>query len=144
VQGWLHPETNNTYDIGEANYRWRRIYLMNNPDVISDIRLKSSIQNIPNELIGGLKEIKPKMYQQGGKWHFGYLAQDVERALYRYALKKVGWDKAKDYVKEFELLYKNESYLSLIYAEIAVLKEAEMQARIDELEARLLALEQAS
>jgi hypothetical protein len=144
VQGWLHPETNNTYDIGNANYRWSKIYLMNNPDVISDIRLKSSIQNIPNELIGGLKEIKPKMYQQGGKWHFGYLAQDVERALYRYALKKVGWDKAKDYVKEFELLYKNESYLSLIYAEIAVLKEAEMQARIDELEARLLALEQAS
>ncbi len=109
----------------------------NSPNIASDIRLKSSIQNIPNELLGELKEIKPKMYQQGEKWHFGYIAQDVERALYKYALKKVGWEKARDYVKEFELLYKNESYLSLIYAEIAVLKEAEMQARIDELESKV-------
>ena len=137
VMGWLHPETNNTYDIGNANYRWSRIYLVNNPNVSSDARLKSSIQNIPNGLLGELKEIKPKMYQQGEKWHFGYIAQDVERALYKYALKTVGWEKAQDYVREFDVLYKDESYLSLIYAEIAVLKEAEMQARIDELESKV-------
>ncbi|HHW90671.1 MAG TPA: hypothetical protein GX745_07215, partial [Clostridiales bacterium] len=64
------------------------------------------------------------------------------RALYKYALNKVGYKKARQYVDDFNLLGRGESYLSLVYSQIAVLKEVEMQKRIDELEKKLKALEE--
>ena len=81
------------------------------------------------------------MYRQNDKWHFGYVAQDVERALYKFALNKVGFKDAWDYVRQFAFLHKDESYMSLLYGEIAVLKEAEMQNKIDKLEERVAKLE---
>ncbi len=127
--------------LGSASNRWQDIYLSNQPNVSSDIRQKSLIQEIPKGLISELKKVNPKMYKQGTKWHFGYIAQDIERAIYKYALNKVGFKHAKDYVKEFAVLHKSESYMSLLYGEIAVLKEKEMQDRIDNLEERISKLE---
>jgi hypothetical protein len=127
--------------IGTSSQRWNNIYLVNQPDVSSDVRQKSLIQDIPKDLLSYLKEIKPKMYRQNDKWHFGYIAQDVERAIYKYALNKVGFKDAWDLVKEFAFLAKDESYMSLLYGEIAVLKEKEMQNRINELEERIFKLE---
>lgn len=128
--------------VGTPSQRWKYIFLENHPDISSDIRLKKEIQDIPKDLIEFLKEeVKPKMYLQGDKWHFGYIAQDVERAIYKYALNKVGFENAREYAKNFALLHKDESYLSLLYGEIAVLKDKEKQDRIDELEERISKLE---
>ena len=77
------------------------------------------------------------MFDSNGKKHFGYIAQDVERALYKYALDKVGFENAQEYVDEFNLLGKGESYLSLVYNQVAVLKEVELQDRIDKLEMQI-------
>jgi hypothetical protein len=141
ILGDVVPAIHNHYNIGQSSMRYNNIYLTNQPNVSSDIRQKSLIQNIPSDLINYLKEIKPKMYRQNDKWHFGYIAQDVERAIYKYALNKVGFKDAWDLVKEFAFLAKDESYMSLLYGEIAVLKEKEMQNRIDELEDRIFKLE---
>ena len=140
--GVITPSGGTALDwIGTSSQRWNNIYLVNQPDVSSDVRLKKEIQDIPDDLIEYIKEIKPKMYRQNDKWHFGYIAQDVERAIYKYALNKVGFNDAWNLVKEFAFLAKDESYMSLLYGEIAVLKEKEMQNRIDELEDRIFKLE---
>ena len=67
------------------------------------------------EIIG--REVKPKQYrtQFDDKIHFGYVAQDVERALYKYC----GNDKDK-----YAMLFKSESYMSLLYGELNVIIEA--------------------
>lgn len=128
-------------DIGESNRRFKDIYLRNQPNVSSDVRQKNSIQDIPEGLIEKLKDLEPKMFKQNdaedGLWHFGYIAQDVETVLYQYALEEVGYEDAQEYVKDFAFLHKDESYLSLLYGEIAVLREKEMRDRIASLELQI-------
>ncbi len=142
IQGDIISPLRSTYaQLGSSSNRWANIYLATQPNVSSDIRKKSLIQEIPKDLIYYLKEIKPKMYLQNDKWHFGYIAQDVERALYKYALKTVGFKKAWEFVKKHAVLYKDESYLSLLYGEIAVLKEEETRKEIEGLEDRIARLE---
>lgn len=67
---------------------------------------------------------------------YSYIAQDIERILYKWAANKYGLD-AKYYVDKFAILHKDESYMSLLYGEIAVLKTQELQTRIDLLEERM-------
>lgn len=133
--------TGSSSKLGSHGLRWREVYLQNQPNVSSDARQKSLIQQVPDDLLAELKEIKPKMYMQNDKWHFGYIAQDVERALYKYAVKTVGFENAREYMEKYAVLHKSESYLSLLYGEIAVLKDAETQRKIDDLENRVASLE---
>ena len=105
-------------NIGADSNRYSTIYLTSQPNVSSDTRYKSDIQDIDPlliEIIG--REVKPKQYRTiyDDKLHFGYIAQDVERALYKYC----GNDKDK-----YAMLSKDESYMSLLYGEIAVLMDA--------------------
>jgi len=102
------------------------------------MRLKNNITDIPKDLLHYFtEEVRPKMFEMNDKIHFGYIAQDVERALYKYAIKKVGLENAREYVDEFNLLGRGESYLSLVYSQVAVLKEVELQDRIDKLEMQI-------
>lgn len=127
---------NGVVNIGDSTNRFNNIYLRNQPNVSSNIRYKYSIQDIPQDLIEEISKVESKMYLQHKTWHFGYIAQDVERALYKWATKEFGKD-AKYYVDKFAFLHKDESYLSLLYGEIAVLKERAMSERIDKLEKEL-------
>lgn len=133
----IHPGTTAPQSIiGSGSSRFDYIYLKNQPNVSSDTRHKFAIQDIPQDLIERLSEIKPKMYLQGTKWHFGYIAQDVERALFLWATKRYGKD-AKHYVDKFAVLHKDESMLSLLYGELVVLKEQQMMSEINSLKERL-------
>jgi len=100
-------------------------------DEASDERLKSDIKNIPKDLIKHIsREVKPKQFIIDGKIHFGYIAQDVQKALNSY-----------DNADNYKVLGNDGEYLSLVYNQLAVLKEAEMQNRIDTLKERLESLE---
>lgn len=140
-EGHLHPWSGRgDWSLGNAGSRWVGIALQSQPNVSSDVRDKKLIQDIPKDLLDHLIEIKPKMYQQKDEWHFGYIAQDVERAIYRYVTSMKKWDNMEDmneYARSFAMLHKDESKLSLLYGEIAVIKEAEMQERMDRLENKL-------
>lgn len=139
VYGDLRP--GGSQNLGGDSYRWDTVYLYNQPDVSSDTRHKEFIQSIPKELLERLSELEPKMYKQNDKWHFGYIAQDIERVLYKYAVSEVGFENAKELVEEFAVLSKDESYMSLLYGEIAVLREAQFINKIEELEKRIIQLE---
>lgn len=128
--------------IGSPSDRVNSLYLKNQPDVSSDTRYKKNILPISDKFINIFgKEVKPKTYVIDGKKHFGYIAQDVERALYKYTLSKYGLNEAKNVVSEFAVLSKSESYMSLLYGEIAVIMDAYNRRRMDKLEKRIEALE---
>lgn len=130
------------YNIGSGQSRYSGIYLLTQPNVSSDLRLKENISPIDDKLIEIFgKEVKPKTYIISGQIHFGYIAQDVERALYKYTLSKYGFTKAKQEVKKFSVLSKSESYMSLLYGEIAVIMDAYNRKRSDDLERRIEKLE---
>lgn len=141
TMGDIRPLVTNAYNLGASSRRWNTIYSTNALNTGSDIRQKNSIKIIPDDFIGHIHEIKPKQYEMNGKIHFGYIAQDVERMLYRYATKNGYGKKAKDFVDKFSFLNKDESYLSLAYAEIEALKMAATESRINEIENRLSLLE---
>lgn len=137
VDGRVIPRYNGQGTLGADNLRWYRSYVTVAESVSSDARLKNDVKDVPEELISKLSELRPKLYKIGGKRHFGYIAQDVERVLYKYALDKVGRENAQEYVKQFDVLDRTESYMSLVYTELAALKSEEMQRKISGLENEL-------
>lgn len=140
------PMTNGDLDLGATDRRWQRVRAKFSEDVSSDARHKKNIQEIPQELLRIIaEEVKPKEYEMDGMLHYGYVAQDVERALFKYSYSQTqSLEKANKLIKRFDFLIKDESYLSLVYTEIAVIKEAEMQTRMDRLEKKIKELENAS
>lgn len=135
----VKPSKGNSYSFGNAGYRWKGIYVgSDGVSQTSDARLKKTIHDIPTELLNEIaKEVKPKVYWVGDRWSFGYIAQDVERALFKYVTKTHGIEKANEIVRRFNILGKSESYLALVYSELAVLKDTQKEIRLDELERRV-------
>lgn len=143
--GDFRPMSNNNYHLGGADYRWTRVWTVDGVSESSDVRLKSSIANIPDELLDAIGKVEPKMYEMNGKTKFGYVAQDVERELFKYACKLMDREVAKEYMKQFDVLDTNDdSYKALIYSQMEVLKGAYQDKRIEELEERLDRLEKRS
>lgn len=137
------PNSDELYNLGSPNRKWRYIYCMTGGLVEgSDARKKQNIDDIPADLLEYIsQEVSPKAYVVQGKYHFGYIAQDVERALFKYAVNKVGYNDAREYVDKFNILHRDESYLSLVYNQLFILKEQAIYNKIKDLELRLKLLE---
>ena len=110
----INPRAGNGGSIGLSSNRYSTIFLLQQPNVSSDIRIKYFVESIPLELQERFFELEPKKFVQYGKVHFGYIAQDVERILYKYTLNKYGYEQAQLAWEQYALLLKDESYLSLL------------------------------
>ncbi|MGD1960371.1 MAG: tail fiber domain-containing protein [Fulvivirga sp.] len=78
------PGSSNTFDLGATSTRWRTIYLVNNPSVSSDQRLKSNIKELDYglEKILNLKPVSYKMKgQEDNKTHLGLIAQELREVI---------------------------------------------------------------
>jgi hypothetical protein len=103
------PVSSNAYNLGDASYRWSVIFLSNNPNVSSDNRLKTDIQDsdLGLEFVNSLRPVKYKikvgqyiskkdssgnvLYDENGepiveeragvRNHYGFIAQEVKQAL---------------------------------------------------------------
>ena len=145
VVGRLMPDSNNpsTKTIGDINNRFANIYLQNQPNVSSDIRSKYNVSKIDDLLLDEFEKVEEKFFitKHDDMFSFGYIAQDVERALYKFCLNVYGWDHANDWLKKFKLLNKSESYMSLLYNEVQIIKQAVKQRKIDRANDRIEQLE---
>lgn len=148
VMGALRPRTQGTGDtLGTTSYRWRKIYATSDSwDTGSDIRYKRDITDMPDTFYEVFsKEVEPKRFEENGHTQFGYLAQDVERALFKYGSSLPENTSLKDineYVSSFGLLSKGESYMSLVYPQVAVIKEQALQQQVDTLSDKIRLLEE--
>lgn len=80
----VEPFTNNAWDLGNATFRWRNIYLNNQPNVGSDRRIKENIKPIAYGLDAVLK-MNPVQYNLIGvpstEVSLGLIAQDIRKII---------------------------------------------------------------
>lgn len=78
------PSSNNSHDLGTSALRWRTIFLINNPNVFSDYRLKTDIKNLKYGLSEVIK-LKPVNYflkdDKERVEKIGFIAQDVQKII---------------------------------------------------------------
>ena len=128
--------------LGNLGNRWHKLVLGSGGiDESSDARLKSDIQNIPDELVDYFKDIHPKMYKMSGNTQFGYIAQEVEGALFKYANKTYGTDIARKNKEVFNIVSQDESYLGLVYKQVSAIKDAQHEKEIEDLKQKVNLLE---
>ena len=140
----IFPWSSNYHYLGRHADRWKAVYTVGGVSESSDERLKKNIQKIDSTLLEKAEDIKPIMYEdQNGKINFGYSAQDVQRTLTKYAYQELGI-RGSEVLEKFSALEKGESYLSLRYRDIEVMKGALRDKKIEELENRIKELENAS
>ena len=158
----IFPLTNNGYNLGSSTYRWSVIYLANSPDVSSDRRLKTDIQDsdLGLEFVKSLRPVKYKLkvgqyvtrkdkngnnlYDETGepildervgvRHHYGFIAQEVKQAL---GEKDAAFWKLED--KDNPESNQALSYEQLISPLVKAIQE--QQAIIQSLTARIEALE---
>ena len=80
----VSPATwNGTFDLGDGSHRWQDIYLTNQPNVSSDVNLKTDIvdSDLGLEFINGLRPVSFKFIDGGVRTHYGLIAQEVQDLL---------------------------------------------------------------
>ena len=86
----VYPTSDNVYNVGNANFRWKGIYAGNGTIITSDERLKTDIQDIPEVVLRAWGKCNFKQYRfkdaiaekgDAARIHFGGIAQQFKRAL---------------------------------------------------------------
>lgn len=86
----FHPVTDWAKSLGTAANRWHTVYAATGTINTSDRRAKQNIQEIPDEVLDVVGNIGAAMYrmrdsvetkQDGARWHFGLIAQDIKEAF---------------------------------------------------------------
>ncbi len=76
----FYPDVTASYDLGDSAtpLRWRTIYLVNTPNVSSDVRTKKNIVDISYGL-DTVEKIRPVVFERNGsdKKHLGFIAQEL-------------------------------------------------------------------
>jgi hypothetical protein len=128
------PYINATEDIGSSSSRYNNIFLVNNPNVSSDERIKQDIEDLDLSL-DLINKLKPKKYkfknsfvENDNKIKWGLIAQDVEKLLnnnINYQLLDKGNDEDPD-----NIIYKSLDYTSLIPVLINAVKELSAEVKL--------------
>ena len=80
----VEPFANASWDLGSSGFRWRNIYLTNQPNIGSDRRIKENIKPLTYGL-DAIMKIKPVQYNlignQPSEVALGLIAQDVKNII---------------------------------------------------------------
>jgi hypothetical protein len=84
MEGQIRPGFDNLTTLGAPNHRFTNLYLVNNPTVTSDIRLKDNIIETKYGL-ETVMQISPVSYQlksdENNKVHLGFKAQEIQELI---------------------------------------------------------------
>ena len=83
--GDVTPYTSSNYSLGRSTRTWSDVYSDNGEIQTSDQNQKNSIEPLPDKYISMLDNVTPVRYKlnngTSGRYHVGFIAQDVERAM---------------------------------------------------------------
>ena len=83
--GDVTPYTSGNYSLGRSTRTWSDVYANNGEIQTSDQNQKNSIEPLPDKYISMLDNVTPVRYKlndgTSGRYHVGFIAQDVERAM---------------------------------------------------------------
>ena len=166
----VRPDGNGVTDLGLANYRWNRVYAANGTIQTSDERLKSAITDVPDAVLDAWNDVQWLQFQfndavakkgvDKARLHNGLVAQRIDAVFKAHGLdaSRYGlfcydaWDATQEQKDENGVVLNEASpageQYSLRYEEALAMEAAyqrreaaRAKARVDELEARLAALE---
>ena len=84
MEGTIRPGFDNLTSLGAPNHRFTDIFLVNNPTVTSDIRLKDNIAKT-NYGLETVMQITPVSYQlisdENNDTHLGFKAQEIQELI---------------------------------------------------------------
>jgi hypothetical protein len=109
------PSVNNTYDLGSAGIGWRNIYSNNLLNIVSDARQKKEVEDLGYGLafVESLRPVKYKLIdQQDEVKHLGFIAQEVEQALFKVGAYRGEFDMVEE--KEGRYCMKYDSLISCL------------------------------
>ena len=83
VNGVLSPAADNTHNLGTASFRFATIYAGTATINTSDERLKTDIEDVPDEWLDAWGTVEWQRYKflDGKRWHVGLIAQRVHAAF---------------------------------------------------------------
>lgn len=90
------PNTNNEYNLGAPNNKWKDVYSTNPAINTSDRNAKMGIENIHDDILEAwdkvslvafkFKDAVEKKGEDGARIHMGYIAQDIQEELKKYGI----------------------------------------------------------
>lgn len=129
-QADLLPGGDNRYPLGSSGYRWTDVYAVNGTIQISDANQKNSIEPLPAQYVSMLDQITPKRYKlndgQSGRYHVGFIAQDVEAAMAVAGITDMefaGWIKDVDTDGNEVYMLRYNEFMAILLAKIKSLEQ---------------------
>lgn len=138
----IRSTSDGTYDLGLSWARWGDVYASNGTIQTSDLEKKTDFQydlSVMDGFFDALKPLRYKFKDGHGRYHVGYISQDIEAALEKNALDSMDF---AGFIKSEKPGADGYDY-ALRYSEFIALNTwqiQQMKARITELEAKLAAL----
>lgn len=121
--GDTQPLNNGTQNLGGDVNRWRGVYLTNNPDVSSDLKYKSDVEEISDALLRVASKIKRYTYRSkfNDKLNIGYIAQNIVEAFESEGINPFDYNCIKE---------DSSGNLSIVYTEVNILIEAYILSKL--------------
>ncbi|WZU00596.1 tail fiber domain-containing protein [Erysipelothrix sp. D19-032] len=118
LEKWGNLLAYNGANLGWVDYRYGNLYLINQPNVSSDRKLKYNITNIDELLLDSFEPLTEKSFKtkHDDMHSFGYIAQDVEACLYDFIRKVWDDEEVERQMNLFKILSREGEFMSLLYA----------------------------
>lgn len=177
IHGSIMPVFGADHYIGNQTLPWNRVYtkrlymnensiyklngtLMDANKIKSDKRLKTDIEDIPEEVLEAVDNIKLKQFkfkesikekgEEDARIHVGIIAQEAKEAFKKKSLEPTKysfycydkWNSYKEDINEKIIVHPGGEEYSIVYFEYLVLKCAAQDKKIKDMEARIKALEE--
>nr|DAL96749.1 MAG TPA: endosialidase chaperone [Caudoviricetes sp.] len=126
----IRSSRSGTYSCGTSGYPWSDVYADNSTIQTSDRSRKNSIEALPEKYLTMLSKVEPVRYKlndgTSGRYHVGFIAQDVEAAMQAAGVDPVefgGFIKAQDEDGNDLYMLRYSEFLAILWARLQRLEK---------------------